>query len=395
MMSQRHHDVKSFLSATVIFMEINPLIGGTGANPIAALHERAREMAESGPLLDFSVGDPLEPTPSLVVDALHAAVPTVSQYPLAQGILEAREAVAGYVERRFGIRADPDRHVLITGGSKEAIFHAPAALAEPGQRVICPSPGYTPYVRGTLHAGAEPVVEVLSGDFAFRSPDLERLLPAQMLWINYPHNPTGAVLSRADLEDLVRTAQANNVWLCSDECYPDLFEGDPPPSALEFAGPDFTGVLAFFSASKRSGMTGYRVGAVVGDAQAIEAMRLLKQSAGTVPPEFVQRAAAAAWNDDVHPAERSALFSQKRAILRRAFEDNGYEVVGSTAGLYIWVKVGDDLGIAEQLLRARIVVAPGRAFGPGGEGFIRLALVPTLQQCEQAEQEIRECLTNN
>jgi succinyldiaminopimelate transaminase len=376
-------------------MEINPLIGGTGASPIAALHERAREMSGSGPLLDFSVGDPLEPTPSLVVDALHAAVPTVSQYPLAQGILAAREAVAGYVERRFGVYADPNRHVLITGGSKEAIFHTPAVLCEPGQRVICPSPGYTPYVRGTLHAGAEPVVEVLAGDFAFRSTDLERLLPAQMLWINYPHNPTGAVLSRTDLQGLVRAAQANDVWLCSDECYPDLFEGDPPPSALEFAEPDFTGVLAFFSASKRSGMTGYRVGAVVGDAQAIEAMRLLKQSAGTVPPEFVQRAAAAAWNDDVHPAERSELFAQKRAILRRAFEENGYEVVGSTAGLYIWIKVGDDLAMAEQLLNARIVVAPGRAFGPGGEGFIRLALVPTLQQCEQAEQEIRECLTNN
>ncbi len=379
-------------------MRVNPILERLGANPMAALHEQARALAEEGPVLDFTVGDPREPTPGPIVDALRSAVPAVSQYPVAAGLRRARVAVADYVQRRLGVEVDPDRHVLISGGSKEAVFHTPAALCAPGSDAlaICPMPGYTPYERGALHAGITAHLHPLSGDFVLRPGDLSDEVwdRAEILWTNYPHNPSGAVIGDHDLRALMARAAGADCWFAADECYLDVYEDAPPRSALEFADDEFTGVLSYLSNSKRDGMTGYRSGAVVGDARAIEAMRKLKQVAGTTPPEFVQEAAVAAWASDDHVAERNRAFSAKRAILRSAFEGLGYEVVASTAGLYMWVAVEDDVATANRLLASRILVTPGRVFGPGGEGHIRLALVPTIDECTRANEEIRRCLTN-
>lgn len=378
-------------------MRVNPILERLGANPMASLHERARALAEDGPILDFTVGDPREATPPVVPEALHGAVPEVSQYPVAAGTGPARQSVADYVERRTGVEVDPDTQVLITGGSKEAVFHTPAALCEVGSDAIavCPSPGYAPYERGALHAGITPHLHPLSGDFVLRPGDLgpETWDRAELLWANYPHNPSGAVIGEHDLRSLMDRAREADCWFAADECYLDVYEGAPPLSALQFADTGLTGVLSYLSNSKRDGMTGYRSGAVVGDARAIEAMRKLKQVAGTTPPEFVQEAAIAAWSTSDHVAERNATFARKRAILRSAFEDLGYEVVASEAGLYLWVAVGDEQAVADRLLASRILVTPGSVFGPGGEGHIRLALVPTIEVCTHANEEIRRCLT--
>jgi len=150
--------------------------------------------------------------------------------------------------------------------------------------------------------------------------------------------------------------------------------------------------LAFFSCSKRSGMTGYRSGAVVGDAAAIEVLRRLRSSVGVASPEFVQEAAAAAWADDAHAAERREIFSAKRRVLRRGFESAGLEVIGSEAGLYFWIKVEDDMAATKRLLGEGVVVSPGRAFGNGGEGHIRLALVPTVDECAAAVEVVARAL---
>lgn len=377
-------------------MRINPILDRLGENPMAALHERAR--AAAGPILDFTVGDPREPTPASIRNALRAAVPATSQYPLAAGLRQAREAVAEYVRRRLGVEVDPESHVIITGGSKEAVFHLPAALCEPGGEaiVICPTPGYLPCARGALHAGVTPHLPALSGDFILRPDDIGEDVwdRAEILWTNYPHNPSGAVITESALRALMVRAADHDCWFAADECYLDVYEEDPPISALQLADGDLTGVLSFLSNSKRDGMTGYRVGAVVGDARAIEAMRRLKQVAGTTPPEFVQEAAIAGWSDDRHVVERNAVFAAKRRILGPVFEAAGFHVVGSTAGLYLWVDVGDDLGVSDRLLEGGIMVTPGRVFGPGGEGHIRLALVPTIDECVRATEEIRQCLTS-
>jgi aspartate/methionine/tyrosine aminotransferase len=183
----------------------------------------------------------------------------------------------------------------------------------------------------------------------------------------------------------------------SDECYADVYEPDVhpqgPASVLQVAGDGSQGVLGFFSLSKRSGMTGYRSGTIVGDADAIAALKRLRTATGTASPEFVQAAAAAAWSDDSHAGERRDVFTAKRRVLRAAFDKLGMETVASTAGLYLWVRVDDDLVITDRLLEAGIVVSPGRFFGDGGEGYLRLALVPTLEECEQAVEVLVQCLS--
>ena len=378
-------------------MRTNPVLRRLGAYPIAVLHERARAMEAAGePLLDFSVGDPREPTPRFVPEALHESVPEVSQYPTTAGLPELRRAVARYVRRRFGVEVDPDTQVLPTSGSKEAIFNSPLAFVdrEEAPVVVWATPGYPIYERGALLAGASGYPVSLGGDFLLRPgmvPDgvWDR---AAIVWTNYPHNPTGAVLDRVGLEDLFDTARRTETWLFADECYVDVYEDDPPPSVLQVAGPGAPGVLSFLSLSKRSGMTGYRSAAMVGDPRAISLLKDLRTSTGTASPEFVQKAAVAAWDDDGHVAERRDIFAAKRSVLRAAFEEAGREVVASTAGIYLWAGVGDDLVVAERLLGRGVLVSPGRAFGPGGEGFLRLALVPTLDEIEQAAEVLKACL---
>jgi aspartate/methionine/tyrosine aminotransferase len=184
--------------------------------------------------------------------------------------------------------------------------------------------------------------------------------------------------------------------LLSDECYADTYEDeaypDGPASVLQVADDGIEGALVYLSLSKRSGMTGYRSGAIVGDAEAVAALRSLRETTGTASPDFVQAAAVVAWSDDLHAADRRMLFTAKRRILERAFDELGMEIVASRAGLYLWVRAGDDLIITDRLLDAGIVVSPGRYFGEGGEDFIRLALVPTLEECEEAADALTDAL---
>lgn len=381
-------------------MKTNPILAHLGASPIAAVQERARAMRAAGErLIDFSIGDPREPTPDFIRQALIEAVPEVSQYPTTRGLPELREAIAGYVARRFGVEVDPDTQVLPTTGSKEAIFSAALAFVDrgAGDVVVWPTPGYPIYQRGALLAGAEGHPVRLEDDFVLRASQIpEEVWPrVRMVWVCTPHNPAGSVTSRQDLAELVEACRRVDALLCSDECYADLYDEQPPPSALQVAGPGAGNVLSFLSLSKRSGMTGYRSGAVVGDPEAIAALVALRTSTGTAPPEFTQAAAVAAWSDDVHAVRRRELFARKRAVLRRSFEEAGLRVVGSRAGLYLWVWVSDDLEVTGRLLEEGVVVSPGRAFGPGGEGYIRLALVPPLEECEQAAQVVVECLTQS
>jgi succinyldiaminopimelate transaminase len=383
-------------------MRLNPVLAELGAYPIALVQERAHAMrAEGRTVIDFSIGDPREPTPAFIPEALRQAVPAVSQYPLTAGTAELREAIAAYVQRRFGVTVDPATQVMPTSGAKEAVFSTPLAFVDraAGDVVVYGTPGYPIYERGARFAGAATSPVVLSGDFVLRHdqvPD-EVWERARLLWTCTPHNPTGAVTSLDDLGRLVERARDAGVLLLSDECYADVYEPgafpDGPASALQAAGPGASGVLCFLSCSKRSGMTGYRSGAVVGDPEAIAALKKLRSATGTASPDFVQAAAAAAWSDDAHPAQRREIFAEKRRILRDAFTAIGMETIASHAGLYLWVAVGDDLAATERLLEGGVVVSAGRFFGEGGEGYLRLALVPTAEQCRAAVEVVQRCLT--
>jgi succinyldiaminopimelate transaminase len=373
-----------------------------GSYPIAVVHERARSMREAGKtVIDFSIGDPREPTPEFIPAALRSAVPEVSQYPTTAGISELRDAIAAYVTRRFGVDVDPATQVIPTSGSKEAVFNTPLAFIDRAADdvVVYGTPGYPVYERGALFAGARTHAVTLRGDFVLRANDIpaDAWERTRLLWTCTPHNPTGAVTGRTELEGLLDVARANDTLLLSDECYADIYEPaafpQGPPSVLQIAGDGASGALAFLSLSKRSGMTGYRSGAIVGDPEAIAALKRLRTTTGTASPEFVQSAAVAAWSDDDHAAERRKIFAAKRSVIRRAFDQLGLEVVASRAGLYVWVKVPDDLAATDRLLESGVVVSPGRFFGPGGEQHLRLALVPTLEECEQAVEVLVSCLS--
>jgi succinyldiaminopimelate transaminase len=379
----------------------NPVLDELGGYPLARLQDLAEQLRESGEVVhDFSIGDPDEPTPRFVRDALVAAIGPVSRYPTAAGRPALRRAVVDWLRRRHGITGgiDPDVHVVPSAGSKEAIFHLPLAMVDPGgerRHVLFGTPGYPVYDRGTRFAGGRSDPEVLTAEGGWRldlaAMDPARLDRACVAWLNYPHNPTGATVDVGWLREQVAVARTHDVLLCSDECYQEIWFDQPAPSVLEAVADDDgvadpSGVVAFVSLSKRSGMTGYRSAAIVGDPVVIDRLRVLRPNIGTASPDFVQAAAAAAWGDQRHVEERRAIFAAKREVVLGFLAARDIEVSGSQATFYVWFRApgGDSAAYAEALLQARIIASPGEAFGRGGRGWLRLALVPTVAACRDA-----------
>ena len=370
---------------------LNPILEKGGAYPLLRLDERRQELKDRGKeLFDFGTGDPREPTDEKIRQALTNGIPEVSQYPGAAGTGELREAFCGWMDRRHGVALDPATEVIPATGSKEAIFHAPLAFLHHSHErrgAVYGAPGYPVYERGTLFAGGEPLPVPLEAKNDFLLPvealDLGR---TRILWINYPHNPTGATATYNYLEKVAEFCREYDVLLFSDECYNDIYSGEPPPSILEVTKER---TLAFCSLSKRSGMTGYRSAMVAGDPELIAALKQLRPSIGVAPPTFTQHAAAVAWGDDAHVEKRRRIFEEKRALFTEFFRRAGLDYLPTDASFYLWVAVpeafaGDDEAYALRLMDEGMIVAPGSSFGAGGEGYVRVALVPGLQECRRA-----------
>ena len=367
---------------------LNPILAQQGAYPLLRLDERRGELERRGvDLFDFGTGDPREPTDQKIRHALIDGVPETSRYPSTSGKAGLREAFCGWMGRRHNVSLDPEREVLPATGSKEAIFHAPMAFlhhSHDRRGVAYGTPGYPVYERGTLFSGGEALPVRLKSNSDFLLPpgavDPEH---TRILWINYPHNPTGAKATYEYLEEVAAFCREHDILLFSDECYNDIYSGVPPPSILEITKER---TLAFCSLSKRSGMTGYRSAMMAGDPELISALRKLRPSMGVATQSFVQDAATAAWSDDAHVEKRRRTFGEKRALFTEFFKKAGLEYLHTDASFYLWVAVpdGDDEAYALRLMEEGIVVAPGSSFGPGGEGYIRIALVPGLEDCRVA-----------
>jgi len=360
----------------------------------AVLLDQVKEdLAQRGvEIFDFGVGDPVEPTPAFIRQALIEALDPVSQYPTVVGQRRTREAIAGWAARRLGVSLDPNTQVLPASGSKEAIFHTPLALLGPDETrrlMLYPSPSYPVYEGAARFARAiaKPVVLSAQNDYQLDLAQQPRevLEQTRIVWINYPHNPTGASVDLEYLRRQVEIAREYDILICADDCYLDLYfdEASPPPGILQVT---LSGVLSFGSLSKRSGMTGYRSGYIAGDAASIARLKRERPNFGVASPNFTQAAASAAWSDDGHVAERRATFRAKRERLVSFLTDHGYDVSGSQGAIYVWAKVpiADRERFFARLLEAGIVVSPGESFGPGGEGYFRLALVPSLEQIDRA-----------
>jgi LL-diaminopimelate aminotransferase len=384
----------------------------------AAVQEKVDELKAAGITpIDFGVGDPIDPTPKFIREATQKAVDDFASggYPSYVGRQDFREAIAEYMRLRFGTTLDPNTEITSTVGSKEGVFNFPEAILNPGDVVLIPSPGYPPYKRGTLFAEGTPYFYPLTAENNF-FPDFNSfpaniLAKAKILWLCYPNNPTGALATREFYEEAIAFAKQHDLIIASDECYTDIYltpESEAPISILEVLGDNYTdtNVITFHSLSKRSNMTGYRIGWVAGDQNLVAAFKKLKTNIDSGTPDFVQSAAIAALGEEEHVKVQRNLYRHRAEVLTEAFAAIGLEPAKPQGAFYLWQRVPEGMTsveFAEKLLAPEIamVVTPGawitdecidpvtaEPFNPG-EGYVRFALVPSLEQTKQAAERLK------
>ena len=378
------------------------------AIPAYAFAEMGRTVSklrdEGVDVIDLGVGDPVRPAPDVAREACRVGIEEfkTSGYPPYEGIEELRIEAAAYVKRMFGVDLDPASQVLVTDGSKEAVFNLPEGLVDPGDTVIAPSPGYPPYYRGTSFAEGRCAIVPLIVERNFL-PDLDDLRSlmdrpdVRLLWLCYPNAPTGALASRSFLDQVLDMARKRNVVVASDEAYADFVWDGEAVSALQ-SGTE--GLITFFSLSKRSNMTGYRVGWACGDPEIVSALGNVKVNLDSGTPCFVQKAAAAALRDDAHVDEMRAEYRRNMETLCQGLEAAGLPSARPKGALYVWQKGPDGMSSAEfckRLLAPDVAVAgvPGEALAPAlddgtspGEGYVRFSLTALPERVEEAARRI-------
>ena len=354
-------------------------------------------------VISLGIGDPDLPTPDAVVEAAAAALrdPQTHQYPSNHGTDEFREAAAGFYRERFGVELDAASEVVPVLGGKEAVGHMALACLDPGGVSLSPEPGYPPYTSGPVFAGAEvhylPLTE--ANDFF---PDLDAipddvLARANLLYLDYPNNPTGAIVPEGGFDRAVDLGRRHDLIVVHDNAYSEItFDGYIAPSFLETPGATEVGV-EIFSLSKGWNMTGWRCGLVAGNAQVIERFRELKANLDSGLFEAIQRAAVAALTTEREfPRRMSEVYARRRDLLVEALEGIGLDVEPPKATPYFWVRVPDGHTSASftslVLEQANVVVSPGPGYGPSGEGFIRLSLTVPDERLEEAVRRIESSL---
>jgi LL-diaminopimelate aminotransferase len=347
----------------------------------------AAKRAAGVDVISLGIGDPDMPTYEPIVAAGPRAVadPSTHQYPTNRGRAEFREGVAAFYGRRFGVELDPETEVMPAIGGKECIFNLNLAFLDPGDVALAADPGYPVYTGGPLLAGAEPVVMPLIAALDF-APDLdaipsEVLDRARLMFLNYPNNPTGAIVPEGLFDRTVELAGANDILVIHDNAYSETtFDGYVAPSFLQTPGAKEVGVEVF-SLSKGYNMTGWRCAAIVGNADAIAHYWRLKSNIDSGLFEAVQLTGAAALGPelDAFVRDMNALYQRRRELVCDALAAAGVEVRRPKGTIYVWAPVppGFDSSVAycEYVLeRAAVVISPGSAYGPSGEGFFRISL---------------------
>jgi len=353
--------------------------------------------------IDFGVGDPTAPTPQLIRAAAARGLEerASSGYPSYVGMMEFRKAVADWVRRRYSVDLDPATEISSTIGSKEAVFNFHEGVVDPGDVVLCPSPGYPPYTRGALFAEGVPHQVPIRKEKGFLV-DFEEIpaevaRKAKVLWLNYPNSPSGAVADESFYRRAIEFARRHDLVIASDEAYSEIYFGEPPISILEVAR---EGILVFNSFSKRSAMTCYRIGWVMGDPELVALFRKTKTNIDSGTATFIQDAAIAALGDETHVQGFRDEYRAKRDILCDALVRAGLEDCTPASTLYVWQRVPEGLSsvdFATMLLddRIAVVTTPGSWISEPtisgenpGEGYVRFALVPTLDNTRKAAQRI-------
>ncbi len=363
----------------------------------------AEKRAQGVDVISLGIGDPDTPTPAAVVDALGEAAhdPGTHQYPSNRGRSELREALRRFYERRFGVELDPEREIVPALGAKECVFNLNLAFLDPGDAALASDPGYPVYSAGPLLAGAEPVLLTLDPERGY-APDLEAVSAAdreraRLLYLNYPNNPTGAVVPDGLFERAVEFAREHDVLVVHDASYTETtFDGYVAPSFLATPGAKEVGVEVF-SLSKGYNMTGWRTAAIVGNADAVEAYWRLKTNIDSGMFGAVQLAAATALDDgDDAARQMAAVYQRRRDAVCSALEQIGVAVTPPKATIYVWAPVPeghDSASYCELVLeQSGVVLSPGSAYGPNGEGFFRISLTLPDDRLGEAVERLRSSL---
>ncbi|HJV05738.1 MAG TPA: succinyldiaminopimelate transaminase [Chromobacteriaceae bacterium] len=362
--------------------------------------------------INLSIGEPKHPTPDVIKTALVGALGGLASYPATLGSEDLRQACGRWLQRRYGLNLDPAKEILPVNGSREALFAFTQTVIDPSAGkpvVISPNPFYQIYEGAALLAGAEPYYVNCLASNRFQ-PDWQAVPEAiwqrtQLVFVCSPGNPTGAVMTLDDWKNLFELSDRYGFVIASDECYSEIHFGQPPLGGLQAAQQLERGherLVMFTSLSKRSNAPGMRSGFVAGDAALLEKFLLYRTYHGSAMCPSIQVASVAAWDDEAHVEANRAAYSAKFDAVLPLLEDV-LEVSRPDASFYLWAKVpgGDDTAFAQRLFQQEhITVLPGSflardAHGVNpGKGYIRIALVATLEDCVQGAERLRQFVTH-
>jgi LL-diaminopimelate aminotransferase len=338
-------------------------------------------------VISLGIGDPDRPTPALIVEAMQEAVSEAEthQYPSNRGRADFRAAVRDFYARRFDVTLDPDAEIIPAIGAKEAIFNLNLAFLDPEDYALAADPGYPVYTGGPWLAGAEPVLMALEPELGF-VPDLGAIdedvaKRAKLMYLNYPNNPTGALVPDGFFERVVDFARAYEILVVHDNAYSEIaFDGYKPPSFLQTPGAKEVGIEVF-SLSKGYNMTGWRCAVLVGNAEALQTYWRLKTNIDSGLFDAVQLAGVAALSPeaDAEVASMVELYRRRRDLVCDALRKMGVDVRPPHATIYVWAPVpngyASSAAYAEHVLeQAGVVITPGAVYGPAGEGWFRISL---------------------
>lgn len=340
--------------------------------------------------VDLSVGSPVDPTPSIIQEALNASS-NAPGYPSTGGSAEFKNAVVEWFERRRGVAGLKPEQVMPTIGSKELISWLPLLLGlGPGDVVVQPRVAYTAYVVGAAMCGAD----IISEDDPAKWPS-----NAKLIWINSPGNPDGRVLDVEEMKAAVDRARELGAVLASDECYAELGWGDwydkLIPSVLDprVCGDSHEGVLAVYSLSKQSNLAGYRAAFAVGEASLIKGLVNLRMHSGLNTPSPIQRVMTVALGDEEHVQIAKEIYRERREVLLKAVRAYGFELSDSEAGLYLWATLGEDCWkTVDRMAELGIVVVPGTFYGKHSTKHVRFSLTATDDKIAEAARRLHDAI---
>jgi LL-diaminopimelate aminotransferase len=363
----------------------------------------AVKRAEGIDVISLGIGDPDQPTPDRIVDRMAEAIrkPENHRYPSYVGAPHYREACATWMKRRFDVEVDPESEVVALIGSKEGIAHVFLAFVDPGDVTLVPGAGYPVYTTGGILAGGDyhymPMTE--ENDFLadFRSTPPQTLERAKMIFLSYPNNPTSAIATDEYFDDAIAFAKEHDLLIVHDNAYSEIgYDGYRPPSFLERPGAKDV-AIELFSMSKAYNMTGWRVAFATGNATAIEALSRVKTNIDSGVFTAIQVAAIEAMlGDQSSIDDMTAIYDRRRKLVMSTLADIGLRAREPKATIYVWVEVPEGYSSADfathVLVEANVIVSPGNAYGPSGEGYVRITLTTPDDRLEAALERIRASL---